>query len=226
MNSGADAPGINISIPTGHTVDTLVSQEDLVHGQAIANYTVTVLNTTTDQWQPVVGIHGQTVGSRVVDVIPSITGPATLRWACVASIPASTTVTLKSLMATKLVPPPGWQAKWALQTLYTPTLQDMTPCATRSSMGVATGPQPTAKATPRIPTVSAASSENRSSCAAYYHKSGARYAYVRDEHCCYQRQQPGMVQLFLLFSASNQDHLVASNASYSQGGQTYRHDST
>ena len=50
-----------------------------------------------------------------------------------------------------------------------PVAQDETPCATRSSSA-----DPLAE-------VAAA---NRSSCSAYLKKPGARYAYVRDEHCC------------------------------------------
>jgi hypothetical protein len=207
---------VTMSIPAGTAVDALVAVEDLSDGQAIARYAVHVQRGNGGPWAPVDGgVHGQTVGTMVVDVLSQpVVGPATLRWSCLASLPNGTAVKLESWTAHKLRPPPGWAppsvTKWALQTLYTPVAEDMTPCATRGADEVGVG-------------VAA----NRSSCAAYMSKVNAKYAYVRDEHCCYGSSALGgaTVPLYLLYSGVNNDHLVSSNASFSQGGAAYSHDS-
>ena len=122
----------------------------------------------------------------------------------------------------KLQPPAGWvrpaTTTWALQTLYSPSAQDMTPCATRSGLIEAKEATSTA--------MRATEKENRSSCKAYFSKAGAHFAYVRDEHCCLS-PPPGtiaakaLLPLYLQTSLDDLDHMLSPNRSFSFDGRRY-----
>ena len=209
-----------VQVPPGRTVDAVWMEEDMAGGQSVAAYVLEqrVHGNGSAGWTQV--LAGQTVGSQLVDLLDSpLVGPAALRWRCTASSPAdATSVRLATLSATKLQPPAGWvrprTTAWVLQTLYSSTAEDMTPCATRDHVS-ATGR-------------GGAAAANRSACTAYMHKPGANYTYVRDEHCCLAvpagdeaSVPPGAIPLYLLYAAAFNDHMLSPNRSYSFGGQRY-----
>lgn len=208
-----------ISIGEGVVVDAVVAQEDLASGQSIASYTLEVQR-DSGSWEALPALGG-TVGATLVDLVPPISGPAVVRWACTSSAPVGAMASLASLGAYKLQPPPGWAppdppappappVTWALQTLYSTTSHDMTPCATRDLHATAG----------RL-------SANRSACSVYFRKPRGNFSFVRDEHCCFgsPRAYPPTVPLYLLYSSAADDHVVASNVSFAIGGHSYAHNS-
>lgn len=273
----ADGSGgyIMLEIPAGATADAIVAAEDLAQGQSIGSYAIEVKKNGTDvggdadananaaaAWVALTGLHGQTVGHKLVDTLPysAIVGPAWLRWSCLASSPPGAAANLKSLRAHKLSPPEGWppappvEETWALQTLYSTAAKDMTPCATRSAIptippavahnNTNNNSAAAAEEESRNENVAARSAEqfqqphghlgeNRSSCAAYFGKAGYNYSYVRDEHCCFlDPALPGIAgnaskvaNLYLLYNAAANDHMLASNKSYKHEQYAYETDS-
>ena len=211
MRASCASSAVTLEIPAGAAVDAVELREDLTAGQAIAAYTLELQQ--GGDWVPIKGVHGVTVGPQLLDTIPPLHGPATLRFRCLSAAPSAAQVRLDSLAAFHLQPPAGYRrpqtTKWALQTLYSPVAKDETPCATRSSSAHAAE-------------VAAA---NRSSCSAYLKKPGARYAYVRDEHCCLSPPSGatphGLVPLYLQFNAANNDHMLSPNKSFSFEGKAY-----
>ena len=215
-----------VSIPAGVTVDAIRLAEDLTIGQSIARYTLEVQQKPGEDapWLAVLGAHGQTVGSQLVDLLDApLHGPSTVRWRCTEAVSPSPAqaakVRLRELSAFLVRAPVGWvkpaTTTWALQSLYSPVAQDMTPCATRSGV------------TATNSSGSNSSVEERSSCSAYMTKAGAKYAYVRDEHCCMSPPDAataharGLVPLFLHYNAHNDDHMLYPNASFAYAGNAY-----
>ena len=264
------ASQVVLTIPHGAVVDALQLREDISSGQTIASYTLelqqqqqqqhrppprpsasaSVLSTkVAPKWIPITtaGVHGGTIGSQLIDLLDPIYGPAALRWRCTASVPAtSARVRLSSMAALKLRPPAGWQrpvtTTWALQTLYSTTDEDMTPCATRS----AAGDSSSVSSAPGVNAAAAmAAAENRSSCRAYLDKAGANFSYIRDEHCCLWPPSlatrttttttttttvtadavlpdgTGLVALYLQTSLDDRDHMLSPNKSFSFEGRRY-----
>jgi alpha-L-fucosidase len=222
------ASAVVLAIPAGVVVDALELREELsASGQSIARYSLELQRRQggdRDDWVPLTaGVHGETVGSQLIDLIEPIQGPALLRWRCSAAQPAGASVQLSSMAAFKLHPPVGWArpvtTTWALQTLYSSATQDMTPCATRSGSSVSM------QATRDLIGNGAA---NRSSCKAYLTKPGANYTYVRDEHCCLSPPTgvadsvpKGIIPLYLQTSLDDHDHMLSPNRTFSFGGRRY-----
>ena len=136
-----------VEIPAGVTVDAVRYREDMAAtGQHIKAYTLEMATGAAtaggavgaEEWKPIEAAAGGTIGPQLIDLIPLVTGPARLRWRCGATLPAGAPTRLTEFAAFKLAPPAGWRppalttSTWALQTLYTPVGEDMTPCATRS----------------------------------------------------------------------------------------------
>jgi alpha-L-fucosidase len=225
---GCAASEVVLTIPSGAVVDALQLREDLTSGQHIARYTLELrqlhvrqssphsVAAAAAEWVPITdGVHGGTVGSQLIDLLIPVRGPASLRWRCGAAIPAGVAVRLSSMSALKLQPPAGWQrpvtTTWALQTLYSTTVEDMTPCATRSGVALSRA---------------AVENENRSSCRAYLSKAGANFSYVRDEHCCLSpppgtAAPHGLVPLYLQASVDDRDHMLSPNKSFTFDGRRY-----
>ena len=223
------ASEVLLGIPAGAGITALELREDLSAGQGIATYTLELqqqqpLSSGEGEaaWVPLTaGVHGGTVGSQLIDLIDPIRGPASLRWRCNSSEPAGAPVRLSSMMGVKLHPPAGWvrpmTTTWALQTLYSTTAQDMTPCATRSGVPAATD---------EVEPAAGASAEHRSSCKAYLSKAGANYSYVRDEHCCLSPPttgtvSKGLVPLYLQTSLDDLDHMLSPNKTFNFDGRRY-----
>ena len=59
------------------------------------------------------------------------------------------------------------------------------------------------------------------------HKSGYKYKYIRDEHCCFadvtQSKAHGLVPLFLWFNGKFSDHLISSDKAFNISGQVNVH---
>eukprot|EP00037_Helgoeca_nana_P035330 m.424715 g.424715 ORF g.424715 m.424715 type:complete len:671 (-) comp48212_c0_seq1:55-2067(-) len=212
VQCGPDADALQLVIPAGVTVGALLTTEDIAptQPQSILNYTIETCRGGLP-CVPLAGLHGQTVGSLLIDIV-NIVGSVTLHWRCLAGVESNATASLRRFAAHPLHPPAGWPAvptKFALQTLYSSTYTDMTPCATRDLAALGTA------------------AANRSNCTAYRNKPGANYSYVRDEHCCFNAAGTGLVPLHLLYSADNSDHMVTLAPSYTApNGQVYAGAST
>lgn len=89
---------LTVDIPAGSTVNAFLTREVLndatINGQRIANYTIEVLDASSGQWQPLppvnentnIGLHGITVGYRIVDFAPFSISGTSVRVRCLASV--------------------------------------------------------------------------------------------------------------------------------------------
>ena len=73
---------LSVTIPVNGTFDTLLLTEDLVAGQVIGGYTVEALDSTNGVWRLLSGVHGKTVGLRLLDSVGTQTGVTQLRFNC------------------------------------------------------------------------------------------------------------------------------------------------
>lgn len=68
---GSSASSVNLTLPTNATWNAVVVREDLAQGgQRMASYALFTLDGTTGAWVPVPGVHGGSVGNRIVDAVP------------------------------------------------------------------------------------------------------------------------------------------------------------
>ena len=101
----------------------------------------------------------------------------------------------------------------------------MTPCATRSGSALPSDRLRTVGTTE--PAAAGQGATNRSSCKAYMSKPGAKYTYVRDEHCCLSPPDAGtaaahgLIPLYLMFATANNDHMLSPNKSFAHAGVRY-----
>eukprot|EP00049_Salpingoeca_infusionum_P003523 m.67579 g.67579 ORF g.67579 m.67579 type:complete len:183 (+) comp12163_c0_seq17:1741-2289(+) len=66
------------------TVDTTMLREDLTQGQAVATYSIDVLN-SDGVWIPQNGVNGETVGNKVIDFFEA-TSTTAVRFRCMSSV--------------------------------------------------------------------------------------------------------------------------------------------
>lgn len=73
---------LSVTIAVNGTFDTLLLTEDLVAGQVIGGYTVEALDGASQVWRTLAGVHGKTVGLRLLDSVGTQTGVTQLRFNC------------------------------------------------------------------------------------------------------------------------------------------------
>ncbi len=75
--------GMSITLPIAGAFDTVVLTEDLVAGQVIGSYTLEARDAASGAWRALsAGVHGKTVGLRLLDSVGLQTGVSALRFNC------------------------------------------------------------------------------------------------------------------------------------------------
>ena len=83
----APCAALSVELPVAGDFDTLLLGEGLAAGQVIAAYTVEARDAASGAWRPLLaGVHGKTVGSRLVDAVGLQHGVDALRWNCSADL--------------------------------------------------------------------------------------------------------------------------------------------
>lgn len=91
---------LSVTLPVNGTFDTILLSEDLVAGQVIGSYTLEV--STGGGWQLLAaGVHGKTVGTRLLDAVGPQVNVSALRWNCSSDLtppdpPPSATVSFRN----------------------------------------------------------------------------------------------------------------------------------
>eukprot|EP00041_Stephanoeca_diplocostata_P022021 m.521846 g.521846 ORF g.521846 m.521846 type:complete len:269 (+) comp21965_c0_seq1:1202-2008(+) len=112
-----------IEAPNGAVFDTVMMQEDLSHGQVILSYTLEVRD-TSGTWTQVSTAHGQTVGRRLIDLLPAslqqaVGAVTAARFTCTSHMGSPGQVaTLSKISLHKLSPPPIPHRTVPLQSYY------------------------------------------------------------------------------------------------------------
>jgi alpha-L-fucosidase len=84
---GPSADFVTLALPSPAAVDMVQLREGVAaHGQTVARYTLEAY-TSAGGWAPLagVGVHGETIGHRVVDVFAPVSACEKLRWRCTAA---------------------------------------------------------------------------------------------------------------------------------------------
>lgn len=98
----APCSSLSLTLPVSGTFDTVLLSEDLVGGQVVGSYTLEVKDGATGVWRVLpegvkaggMGVHGKTVGLRLLDFVGVQSGVAELRFNCTSDLSPPT-------------PPPG-----------------------------------------------------------------------------------------------------------------------
>ena len=91
---------LSVTLPVNGTFDTILLSEDLVAGQVIGSYTLEV--STGGVWRLLAaGVHGMTVGTRLLDAVGPQSNVSALRWNCSSDLtppdpPPSATVSFRN----------------------------------------------------------------------------------------------------------------------------------
>lgn len=89
LSAAVSAPCTNLSlvIPVNGTFDTLLIEEDLSAGQVIGSYSIETRDSTSGAWRSLhAGVHGKTIGSRLLDVVGPQIGVDALRLNCTSDL--------------------------------------------------------------------------------------------------------------------------------------------
>jgi hypothetical protein len=81
----APCASLSVVVRVDGSFDTLLMAEDLTAGQVIASYSIEMQNGSTHTWRRLTtqdGVHGKTVGLRLVDFVGMQTGVSALRFNC------------------------------------------------------------------------------------------------------------------------------------------------
>ena len=74
---------LSITLPVSGDFDTVILTEDLVAGQVIGSYTLEARDSASGAWRALsTGVHGRTVGLRLLDSVGLQTGVSALRFNC------------------------------------------------------------------------------------------------------------------------------------------------
>ena len=83
----AACAALSVELPVSGAFDTLLLAEDLTAGQVIAAYTVEARDAASGAWRSLTaGVHGKTVGLRLVDFVGAQTGVSHIRFNCSADL--------------------------------------------------------------------------------------------------------------------------------------------
>ena len=153
IGSNTSLPGpchsyeVLVAATVGGAFDAVVMQETLTTGQSILQYSLDVQG-SDGKWTPVPTAAGQTVGNKVIDVLPAAAaaagggngtrrgraGNTAIRFKCVAAIGGpNTVVSLSSISLHKAVPPTPPVERVSLRSYYGAAEIDTAPCAFRDS---------------------------------------------------------------------------------------------
>jgi hypothetical protein len=92
---------LSIVLNVSGDFDMVFYQEDLTAGQVIATYTLETQSVTTGLWTQLSnGVHGKTVGLRLIDFVGLQTGVKALRFNCSSNLstsPSSSGVAIASI---------------------------------------------------------------------------------------------------------------------------------
>jgi hypothetical protein len=132
---------IVLEAPAAGSFDAVMMQEVLTEGQTVLGYDLELRNSATMDWLPLATANGRTVGTKLIDVIPSSPAAATpavqydaVRFRCTATLAGKSNVpfTLSTFSLHKMVPPPVVHTTKPLGSYVNTKLKDHAPCAFRS----------------------------------------------------------------------------------------------
>jgi hypothetical protein len=104
----ATCTNLSIVLPVSGDFDMVFFQEDLTAGQVIASYSLEIQSASTGLWSQLsTGVHGKTVGLRLIDFVGSQTGIKSIRFNCSSDLAnsGSAVASISMMAAYKQVKP-------------------------------------------------------------------------------------------------------------------------